>query len=84
MLLRFKVFIELIVISLLAQNFIIEVMKALEYMQGTRLALINMKPEIGAILVLMSVTRRKFSYILRPFVRLLKSLIRPRLEPKTF
>ena len=52
--------VELLMVSLIALLFLFEIVNGLDYIQGTRLALINMVPEVAAILMLMSLMRRKF------------------------
>ena len=56
---RIKVLLEIATICIIGVSFMLEVVNLLDYIQGTRLALINYSPWVAALLILMCLTRRK-------------------------
>lgn len=61
-----KIILDLITVLLMCVSSVLELINALDYIQSTRLALINYSKDVAAMLVLMSLTKcKKLSYNLK-------------------
>ena len=59
---KYAVEISLITVGIVGVGFISEAVLCVEYIQGTRLALIKADSEIAAVFALFSIMKRKFKY----------------------
>ena len=56
---RIKVILEVLTVCIIGVSFMLEIINLLDYIQGTRLALINYSEWVAALLIIMCLTRRK-------------------------
>lgn len=59
---RVKVIVEVVTVAVIGVTFMLEVVNALDYIQGTRLALINFSPPVAGMLFFMCITKLMLLY----------------------